>query len=167
MRTDKLTTRFQSALADAQSLAIGRDNQFIEAAHVLAALLEQDASTVGQVLSSTGVNIASLKTKLIESMDRLPQVQGAQGDVQLSNELIRIFNQTDKLAQQRGDQFISSELFLLALVDAKSTASDILKSAGGDKNQIEQAIDKVRGGQSVNDPMLKISVRRWKNIPSI
>ena len=151
MRTDKLTTRFQAALADAQSLAIGRDNQFIEASHVLMALLEQDASTVGQVLASTGVNVDSLKTKLNESLQRLPQVQGHEGDVQLSNELIRIFNQTDKLAQQRGDQFITSELFLLALVEAKSAASDILKSAGANKNQIEQAIDRVRGGETVDD----------------
>ncbi len=108
MRMDKLTTRFQSALADAQSLAIGRDNQFIEASHVLLALLDQDASTVHQVLASTGVAVDAPKTKLNEALDRLPQVQGHEGDVQLSNELIRILNQTDKLAQQRNDQFISS-----------------------------------------------------------
>ena len=151
MRMDKLTTRFQAALADAQSLAIGRDNQFIEAPHVLMALLEQDSSTVSQVLASTGVNVNGLKAKLNESLERLPQVQGHEGDVQLSNELIRILNQTDKLAQQRNDQFISSELFLLALVEAKSTAGKILKSAGGDKNRIEQAIENVRGGESVDD----------------
>ncbi len=151
MRMDKLTTRFQSALADAQSLAIGRDNQFIEAAHVLSALLEQDASTVQQVLASTGVAVDALKTKLNEALDRLPQVQGHEGDVQLSNELIRILNQTDKLAQQRNDQFISSELFLLALVDTKSAVSEILKSSGADKKQIEQAINHVRGGESVDD----------------
>jgi ATP-dependent Clp protease ATP-binding subunit ClpB len=148
---DKLTTRFQSALADAQSLAIGRDNQFIEAAHVLLALLEQDASTVHQVLASTGVAVDALKTKLNEALDRLPQVQGHEGDVQLSNELIRILNQTDKLAQQRNDQFISSELFLLALVDTKSAVSEVLKSSGADKKQIEQAINRVRGGESVDD----------------
>ena len=151
MRTDKLTTRFQSALADAQSLAVGRDNQFIEATHVLVALLEQDASTVSQVLAGTGVTINSLKATLNEALERFPQVQGHKGDVQISNELVRVFNQTDKLAQQRGDQFISSELFLLALVDAKSTASDLLKSAGADKNKIEQAIDNVRGGETVDD----------------
>jgi len=151
MRTDKLTTRFQAALSDAQSLAVGRDNQFIEAVHVLLALLEQDASTVNQVLASTGVRVDVLKTKLAESLDRLPQVQGHEGDVQLSNDLIRLLNQTDKLAQQRNDQFISSELFLLALVGAKSTVSEVLKSSGADKNQIEQAIDQVRGGESVSD----------------
>ena len=151
MRTDKLTTRFQSALSDAQSLAVGNDNQFIEATHVLLALLEQDASTVGQVLSSTGVNVGALNIKLNEALERLPKVQGHQGDVQLSNEFIRLLNQTDKLAQQRNDQFISSELFLLALVDAKSSTSDILKSAGADKNQIVQAIENVRGGESVDD----------------
>jgi ATP-dependent Clp protease ATP-binding subunit ClpB len=151
MRTDKLTTRFQTALSDAQSLAIGRDNQFIEAIHVLMALLEQDSSTISQILASTGVNVNALKEKINEAIERLPQVQGHEGDVQLSNELIRLLNQTDKLAQQRNDQFISSELFLLALVDAKSSASEILKSADADKNQIEQAIDRVRGGESVDD----------------
>ncbi|NOQ89659.1 MAG: AAA family ATPase, partial [Gammaproteobacteria bacterium] len=151
MRTDKLTTRFQAALSDAQSLAVGRDNQFIEAAHVLLALLEQDASTVSQILSSTGVNVAEVKTKTQEAIERLPQVQGHEGDVQLSNETIRLLNQTDKLAQQRNDQFISSELFLLALVDAKIVVSKILKSAGADKNKIEQAIDSVRGGETVDD----------------
>ena len=151
MRTDKLTTRFQAALADAQSLAVGRDNQFIEAAHVLMALLEQDASTVTQVLSSTGVNVAEVKTKLQDAIGRLPQVEGHQGDVQLSNEVIRLLNQTDKLAQQRNDQFISSELFLLALVDASTMVSEILKSAGANKQQIEQAIENVRGGETVDD----------------
>jgi len=151
MRTDKLTTRFQEALSDAQSLAVGSDNQFIEAAHVLLALLEQDASTVSQVLSSTGVNIAEVKVKLQEAIERLPQVHGHQGDVQLSNEVIRLLNQTDKLAQQRNDQFISSELFLLALVEAKTPASEILKAAGANKQQIEQAIENVRGGETVDD----------------
>ncbi len=151
MRTDKLTTRFQSALSDAQSIAIGRDNQFIEAQHVLMALLEQDASTVSQILSNSGVNIADVKAKTQDAIERLPQVQGHEGDVQLSNELIRLLNQTDKLAQQRNDQYISSELFLLALVDAKTSASEILKSAGADKKYIEQAIENVRGGETVDD----------------
>ena len=151
MRTDKLTTRFQAALSDAQSLAIGRDNQFIEAVHVILALLEQDSSTVAQVLASTGVSVNVLKEKLNEAIDRLPQVEGHQGDVQLSNELVRLLNVTDKLAQQRNDQYISSELFLLAVVDAKSSASEILKSVGADTNQIKQAIDRVRGGETVND----------------
>ncbi len=151
MRTDKLTTRFQTALSDAQSLAVGRDNQFIEAAHVLLALLEQDASTVAQILSSTGVNVTEVKTKTQEAIQRLSQVEGHQGDVQLSNETIRLLNQTDKLAQQRNDQFISSELFLLALIDARISVSEILKSAGTDKNKLEQAIDAVRGGETVDD----------------
>jgi len=151
MRTDKLTTRFQSALSDAQSIAIGRDNQFIEAQHVLMALLEQDASTVSQILSNSGVNIADVKAKMQDAIERLPQVQGHQGDVQLSNELIRLLNQTDKLAQERNDQYISSELFLLALVDAKTSASEILKVAGADKKYIEQAIENVRGGETVDD----------------
>ena len=151
MRTEKLTSRFQAALSDAQSLAVGRDNQFIEATHVLLALLEQDSSTISQILASTGVSVNALKTKLKEALERLPQVHGHQGDVQLSNELIRLLNQTDKLAQQRNDQFISSELFLLALMDAKSSASEILKAAGADKKQIEHAIENVRGGETVDD----------------
>ena len=151
MRTDKLTTRFQSALSDAQSLAVGRDNQFIEAVHVLLALLEQEGSTVGQILSNSGVNVAEVKAKSLAAIERLPQVQGHEGDVQLSNEVVKILNQTDKLAQQRNDQYISSELFLLALVDAKSNASEILKAAGADKKYLEQAIENVRGGETVND----------------
>ena len=151
MRTEKLTSRFQAALSDAQSLAVGRDNQFIEATHVLLALLEQDSSTISQILASTGVSVNALKTKLKEALERLPQVQGHQGDVQLSNELIRLLNQTDKLSQQRNDQFIFSELFLLALMDAKSSASETLKAAGADKKQIEHAIENVRGGETVDD----------------
>jgi ATP-dependent Clp protease ATP-binding subunit ClpB len=151
MRTDKLTTRFQTALSDAQSLAIGKDNQFIEAVHVLLALLEQDSSTVSQILSTTGVDLPAVKVKLQESIERLPQVHGHEGDVQLSNEVIRILNQTDKLAQQRSDQFISSELFLLALIDAKTSASEVLKAAGADRSKIEQAIENVRGGETVDD----------------
>ena len=130
MRMDKLTTRFQGALADAQSLAIGRDNQFIEAQHVLLALLEQDASTVSQILSSTGVSVDMLKLKVIEALDRLPQVQGHEGDVQISNELGRLLNQTDKLAQQRGDQYISSELFLTTVTASLLLAASITRHSG-------------------------------------
>ena len=151
MRLDKLTTRFQEALADAQSLANGRDNQFIEAAHVLSALMDQESSTVSQILASTGVSVPALKTKIQDALERLPKVEGHQGDLQLSNEVIRVLNQSDKLAQQRGDQFVSSELFLLALVDINSAVSEILKTAGANKNQIEQAIDSVRGGETVDD----------------
>jgi len=152
MRLDKLTTRFQNALADAQSLAVRNDNQFIENAHVLQALLDQDGSTVEQVLKSTGVDIVTLRRRLEENISRLPQVSGHGGDVQLSNDVGKLLNQTDKLAAERNDQFISSELFLLALVDSKSTVADILKDAGADKNRINQAIDSVRGGESVDDP---------------
>jgi len=151
MRIDKLTTRFQAALADAQSLAVGRDNQFIEVAHVLLALLEQESSTVGQILASTGVSVNAFKEKIRGALDRMPQVEGHEGDLQLSNEVIRVLNQSDKLAQQRGDQFISSELFLLALTDVTTAISDLLKSSGVDKKQIEQAIENVRGGESVDD----------------
>ncbi len=151
MRTEKLTTRFQTAISDAQSLAVGRDNQFIEATHVLLALLEQESSTVSQVLASTGVNVSALKGSVNDALDRLPQVHGHEGDVQLSNELVRLLNQTDKLAQKRNDQYISSELFLLAVVDSNTAASQILKTATADKQQIEQAVDKVRGGETIDD----------------
>lgn len=151
MRTEKLTTRFQAALSDAQSLAVGRDNQFIEASHVLLALLEQEDSTVSKILASTGVNVGALKTKVNEVLGRLPQVQGHQGDVQFSNEFVRLLNQTDKLAQKRKDQFISSELFLLALIEAKVSVSEVLKTAGADKNKIVEAIENVRGGETVDD----------------
>jgi ATP-dependent Clp protease ATP-binding subunit ClpB len=152
MRLDKLTTRFQSALSDAQSLAVGRDNQFIENVHVLQALLDQEASTVQQILSTTGVNIATLKSRLSQMLEQLPQVQGHEGDVQLSNDVVKTMNQTDKLSQKRGDQFISSELYLLALVESKTSVGDVLRDAGASQARIEQAIDQVRGGESVSDP---------------
>ncbi len=152
MRMDKLTTHFQSALADAQSLAVGRDNQIIEPAHLLQALLDQDNSTVQPLLVQAGVNIALLRDKLAQVLDRLPKVEGGNaGELHISNELNRLLNVTDKLAQQRKDQFISSELFLLALLEDKNSLTDLLKQIGTNKAAIEQAIDKIRGGQNVQD----------------
>ncbi len=110
MRMDKLTSKFQLALADAQSLAVGRDHQFIEPIHVMAALLEQDSSTVRHLFATTGCNVDLLVSKLHEELERMPRVEGTQGDVQISNELGRLLNVTDKLAQNRKDQYISSEL---------------------------------------------------------
>jgi ATP-dependent Clp protease ATP-binding subunit ClpB len=153
MRMDKLTAKFQMALADAQSLAVGRDHQFIEPVHVLAALLDQEGSTVRHLLAQSDVNVGLLRSHLGEMLDQIPAVSGgAAGEVHISNDLSRLLNVTDKLAQTRKDQYISSELFVLAVVEDKSALGDILRKAGASKGALNQAIDSVRGGQSVNDP---------------
>ena len=152
MRMDRLTSKFQMALADAQSLAVGRDHQFIEPAHLLTALLDQEGGSVRHLLAQADVNVNQLRSMLGEALDRLPKVEGAAGDVHVSNELGRLLNQTDKLAQQRKDQYISSELFVLAALDDKGATGDILRKAGASKGALEKAIDQVRGGQSVDDP---------------
>jgi ATP-dependent Clp protease ATP-binding subunit ClpB len=150
MRLEKLTDNFREALADAQSNAVGRDNQFIEPAHMMLALLEQKG-TVYHVLQKTRVNIAKLQSALNDILERLPRVEGALGEVHISNDLLKLLNVTDKLAQQRKDQFIASELFLLAAVDDKGAVGQALKSVGAVKNIIEQAINDVRGGEGVSD----------------
>lgn len=152
MRMDKLTSKFQEVLAEAQSLAVGRDHQFIEPVHVLAAMLDQEGSTVRHVLTSAGVNVSSLRSQLGEALEALPQVQGIAGDVNISRDLGRLLNVTDKLAQQRKDQYISSELFLLAAVDDNSKVGELLRKLGASKSTIEKAIDDIRGGQAVDDP---------------
>jgi len=152
MRMDKLTTKFQLALADAQSLAVGRDHQFIESVHVLTALLDQENGGVRHLLNSAGVNVNALRSQLGDALERLPSVQGGDGQVQLSNELVRVFNQTDKLSQQRKDQYISSELFVLALAEDKSRAGELLRAAGGARAAIDRAVNTLRGGESVTDP---------------
>ncbi len=152
MRMDKLTSKFQMALADAQSLAVGRDHQFIEPLHVLIALLDQEGGTVRHLLMQTDANINKLRSSLGEALDHLPQVQGQQGDVHISNELGRLLNQTDKLAQQRQDAYISSELFVLAAADDKGALGEMLRDAGVSKIALEKAIDDMRGGQKVDDP---------------
>ncbi|MCP1672915.1 ATP-dependent Clp protease ATP-binding subunit ClpB [Natronocella acetinitrilica] len=152
MRMDKLTTKFQMALADAQSLAVGRDNQFIEPAHLLTALLDQEGGTVRHLLHQAGVNVNYLRSQLGEALERLPSVQGSSGDVHLSNEMGRLLNQTDKLAQKRKDQYISSELFVLAAVDDKGTVGELLRKAGATRESLEKTIEAMRGGESVNDP---------------
>jgi ATP-dependent Clp protease ATP-binding subunit ClpB len=152
MRMDKLTSKFQAALADAQSLALGRDHQFIEPVHVLTALLDQEGGTIRPLLAKTGCNIQQLKTALNDMMSRMSSVEGTGGDVQISNELSRLLNLTDKLAQKRGDNFITSELFLVAALEDKGSLGDLLKKAGINKAGLEQAIAAMRGGQSANDP---------------
>jgi ATP-dependent Clp protease ATP-binding subunit ClpB len=152
MRSDKLTTKFQMALADAQSLAVGRDHQFIEPTHVMVALLDQQGGSVRHLLTQANVNVNALRSQLGVALDELPQVQGTAGDVQISNELGRVMNLTDKLAQQRTDEYISSELFVLAALEAKGRVGELLRANGADKAALEQAIEKMRGGETVNDP---------------
>jgi ATP-dependent Clp protease ATP-binding subunit ClpB len=152
MRMDKLTSKFQMAIADAQSLAVGRDHQFIEPLHLMSALLDQDGSTVSHLLTQADVNVNLLRSQLGEALDRLPTIGEATGEVHISNDLSRLLNLTDKLAQKRNDQFISSELFVLAAVEDKGTLGDLLRKAGASKGALEKAIDNIRGGQSVNDP---------------
>ncbi len=151
MRMDKLTTKFQMALADAQSLALGRDHQFIEPAHLMVALLDQEGGTVRHLLASAGAKVDRLRSQLGEQLDRIPSVEGAGGDVHLSNELNRLLNLTDKLAQKRGDQYITSELFVLAALEGKGEFAQILADAGVSKAAVESAIDQLRGGQNVTD----------------
>ena len=152
MRTDKFTTKFQMALGDAQSLAVGRDHQYIEPLHLMVALLDQEGGAMRNLLLKCDVNVNALRSSLGEAIDRLPQVQGAQGEVHLSNDLARMFNVCDKLAQQRKDQYISSELFVLAAVEDKSRVGEVLRESGATKGGVERAINEMRGGESVSDP---------------
>ncbi|MCB1777357.1 MAG: hypothetical protein KDI50_07965, partial [Candidatus Competibacteraceae bacterium] len=126
MRMDKLTNKFQMALSDAQSLAVGRDHQFIEPVHVMAALLDQEGGTVRPLLAQADVNMNLLRSQLNEALDRLPQVTGTGGDVQIANALSQLLNRMDKLAQQRKDAYISSELFVLAALEDKSALGALL-----------------------------------------
>lgn len=150
MRYDKLTTKFQQALGDAQSLALANDNAFIAPEHTLAALLNDAESGAGSLLARAGVNVNRLRTGLEQAIKRLPQVSGTGGEITISKELANLLNLTDKAAMKRNDQFISSDLFLLALMDDKGETGRLLKEYGGKKEAIAAAIDAVRGGESVN-----------------
>ena len=150
MRFDKLTTKFQQALSDGQSLAAGHDNPYVEPVHVLSALLSQEDG--GALLARAGVNLQGLRDSVKKAMDRLPKVEGNSGEIQISRELTSLLNITDREAQKRGDQFIASELFLLALADDKGDAGRLLKNAGGNRKTLETAIAAVRGGETVNNP---------------
>ena len=152
MRMDKLTSKFQLALADAQSLAVGRDHQYIEPLHVMMALLDQQGGSVRPLLDKAGANLNVLRTQLQEALDRLPRVEGNAGEVHISNDLTRILNLTDKLAQKRGDQYISSELFAIAALEDKGQLGAVLRNAGVVKGALDKAIDEIRGGEKVNDP---------------
>ncbi|HIF18066.1 MAG TPA: ATP-dependent chaperone ClpB [Cycloclasticus sp.] len=152
MRMDKLTSQFQVALSDAQSLALGKDHQFIEPAHLLVAMLDQQGAGIRHLLQLAGVNVNKLRSSLGVVLDRIATVEGNAGDVQMSNDLARLFNITDKLAQKRKDAYISSELFVLAALEDKGQTGKALQESGATKSLIEKAVDDVRGGEAVNDP---------------
>src|SRR5271165_3891711 len=150
MRLDKLTTKFQQALGDAQSLALGHDNGFIEPAHLLTALLQQEDGGSASLFARAGVNVAALKTALTKAIERLPKVQGQGGEISISRELNNLLNLTDKEATKRGDQFIASELFLLALADEKGETGRLAREYGLNRKALEKAIEAVRGGSGVD-----------------
>lgn len=153
MRMDKLTTQFQLALGESQSLAIGADNQFIEPTHVLKALVDQEGGTTRPLLAKANINLNSLQTQLNQALKSLAKVSGgAPGEVHISNDLNRLLNLTDKYAQARKDQYISSELFLLACIEGRDKTGEILKNCGATKAALEAAINEMRGGENVGDP---------------
>ncbi len=149
MRMDKLTSRFQQALADAQSLAVGRDHNMLEPVHVMAALLGQQGGSTAPMLTQAQVNVPALTQRVNDVLERLPRVSGQEGNINLGNDLNRLLNLTDKLAQQRGDEYIASEMFLLAALEDSGETGRILKDAGARRAALEQAIDAVRGGEKV------------------
>ncbi|QEL54952.1 ATP-dependent chaperone ClpB [Chromobacterium paludis] len=150
MRFDKLTTKFQQALGDAQSLAVANDNPYIEPQHLLLAMLDDAEAGVGGLLARAGVNVPALKTSLKQAIERLPRVQGHGGEITVSRDLANLLNVTDKIAMKLGDEFIASELFLSALSQDKGETGRLLKEHGGSHASIQAAIDAVRGGESVN-----------------
>jgi ATP-dependent Clp protease ATP-binding subunit ClpB len=151
MRLDKLTSKFQLALGEAQSLAVGLDHQLIEPAHVLVALLDQDGGSIRHLLARAGVRVNQLRSQLGEHLDSLPKVSGADGEVNLSNEIVKLLNVCDKLAQKRNDQYVASELFVMAALELKGVVADILKQAGAHPKAVEKAVDELRGGEQVLD----------------
>ena len=152
MRMDKLTSKFQIALADAQSMALGRDHQFIEPVHLMTALLDQQGGSVRPVLGKAGGNVNLLRSQLGEALDRLATVSGTGGDVHVSKDLAKLLNATDKLAQKRNDQYVSSELFALAALDDDGALGRAMAQAGLVREAVEKAIDDLRGGENVTDP---------------
>ena len=149
MRFEKLTTKFQQALADAQSLALGNDNGAIEPVHLLSTMLEQEDGGAASLLSRAGVAVPKLKQLVKRAIERLPKVEGQGGEINVSRDLNNLLNLTDKEATKRGDQFIASELFLLAAADDKGEAGRLLKEAGLTRKALETAIETVRGGAGV------------------
>ncbi|WP_104040613.1 ATP-dependent chaperone ClpB [Vibrio hyugaensis] len=152
MRLDRFTSKFQIAISDAQSLALGRDHQYIEPVHLMVALLDQNGSPIRPLLTMLDVDVTQLRSKLSEMLDRLPKVSGIGGDVQLSSSMGTLFNLCDKVAQKRQDSYISSEVFLLAAMEDRGPLGQLLKELGLTEQKVSQAIEKIRGGQKVNDP---------------
>ncbi|MGI9944581.1 ATP-dependent chaperone ClpB [Vibrio alginolyticus] len=152
MRLDRFTSKFQIAISDAQSLALGRDHQYIEPVHLMVALLDQNGSPIRPLLTMLDVDVTHLRSKLSEMLDRLPKVSGIGGDVQLSSSMGTLFNLCDKVAQKRQDSYISSEVFLLAALEDRGPLGQLLKEIGLTEQKVSQAIEKIRGGQKVNDP---------------
>jgi ATP-dependent Clp protease ATP-binding subunit ClpB len=151
MRIDKLTSKLQSALADAQSIAVGKDHNFIEPVHLMQALLDQQGGSVKPLLQQVGAEAGRVRQAVAQEIENLPEVQGNAGDVSVSNDLGRLLNMADKQAQKRGDEFVSSELILLAALEDRGSLGRILREQGVDKAALEKAIDQVRGGETVND----------------
>ena len=152
MRLDRFTSKFQVAISDAQSLALGRDHQYIEPVHLMVALMDQNGSPVRPLLTMLEVDAMQLRSKLGEILDHLPKVSGIGGDVQLSNHLGSLFNMCDKVAQKRKDAYISSEIFLLAAIEDRGPLGKLLKEFGLTEKKVSEAIESIRGGQTVNDP---------------
>jgi ATP-dependent Clp protease ATP-binding subunit ClpB len=150
MRLDKLTTKLQEALSDAQSLAVGNDNQYIEPTHILLALLNQDDGGARSLLQRAGANVGGLQAALKGALERLPKVSGTGGEVQIGRDSVALLNLADKEAQKRGDQFIASEMVLLALTEDKSEAGRLARDNGMSRKSLEAAIEAVRGGGNVN-----------------
>ncbi|AZC26007.1 MULTISPECIES: ATP-dependent chaperone ClpB [Pseudomonas] len=151
MRIDRLTSKLQLALSDSQSLAVGLDHPAIEPAHLMQALLEQQGGSIKPLLMQVGFDVNSLRKELSKELDQLPKIQNPTGDVNMSQDLARLLNQADRLAQQKGDQFISSELVLLAAMDENSKLGKLLLGQGVSKKALENAINNLRGGEAVND----------------
>ncbi|ELV8644534.1 TPA: ATP-dependent chaperone ClpB [Vibrio vulnificus] len=151
MRLDRFTSKFQIAISDAQSLALGRDHQYIEPVHLMVALLDQNGSPIRPLLTILNVDVTHLRSKLSEMLDRLPKVSGIGGDVQLSSAMGAMFNLCDKIAQKRQDAYISSEIFLLAAIEDRGPLGQLFKELGLTEQKVSQAIEQIRGGQKVND----------------
>lgn len=165
MRLDRFTSKFQVAISDAQSLALGRDHQYIEPVHLLVSLLNQDGSAIRPLLTMLNVDVVQLRSKLSEMMDRLPKVSGIGGDVQLSSAMGTLFNMCDKVAQKRQDAYISSEIFLLAAIEDKGPLGILLKELGLTEAKISEAIEKYVAGRKWTILMLKTNAKRSKNLP--
>ncbi|MGB0289492.1 Clp protease N-terminal domain-containing protein, partial [Aequoribacter sp.] len=149
---DKLTNQLQGAIADAQSLAVGKDHSVIEPVHLIKALVDQRGGSTRPLLQKAGANLASLTSELTKQFEQLPTVANATGDVHMSNELARLLNTSDKLAQKRNDAYISSEMVLLAALEVQTAVKKVFEAAGLTKAALESAINEVRGGESVNQP---------------